>query len=84
MAFTMSDRIVVRAVARREEEHGTFYPASPDIDLPKKDVTIEALAMIADRWRRRLKASDVALFEVRGTGTADENVMILQTKGWDA
>ena len=72
------ERIVVRAVAKREEEHGTFYPASPDIDLPKEDVTVEALAMIADRWRRRSKASDVALFEVVD---GRNDALILATKG---
>lgn len=75
------ERIVVRAIARREEEHGTFYPASPDIDLPKEHVTIEALAFIADRWRRRSKAPHVALFHiVDGVSKA----LILQTKGFDA
>ena len=75
----MSERIVVRAIARVEEEHGTFYPASPDIDLPRKDVTVEALAFIADRWRRRSRAAHVALFHVVD---GVQQSLILQTKGF--
>lgn len=75
------ERIVVRAIARREEEHGTFYPESPDIDLPRDHVTVEALAIIADRWRRRSLAADVALFHIVD-GVRGE--AILQTKGLDA
>lgn len=63
----LSDRETVKvvAVAKRIDEHGgTWWPQGPVLDLPRAQVTLEALVMIAERWRRRERADEVALYEV--------------------
>ena len=42
------------AMGKIVRDHGTTYPLSPRIDLPRAEVTQEALMLIALRWRRRL------------------------------
>jgi len=71
------------AMGRREEEHGTFYPQSPVIDLPEGEITREALAMIAERWRVRRKADEVALFHTVPGKPVRECEIVVKTVGWD-
>ncbi|MCY4375370.1 MAG: hypothetical protein OXC31_16535, partial [Spirochaetaceae bacterium] len=49
--------LTVRVIGRKEEEHGTLYPSSPDIDLGDVKLTQEAAVLILDRWLKRLGVS---------------------------
>ena len=81
----------IRVFGQQKDEHGgTYHLESPVIDVERKEVTVEAAQMIAERWRKRWKRDaaavdipselvvDVALCEVDVAGLASE--VIVQTK----
>lgn len=74
--------MIFRAMGRRKGRHGTMYPQGPNIDLPQAQITKEALVMIAERWRRRLKCDDVKLFHVVPGRPIRECEVVVRTKGW--
>ena len=74
-------RIRVRVFGQRKDEHGgTYHLESPVIDVERTELTVEAGAMIAERWRKRWEVDGVALCEVDAAGLALE--VIVQTKGF--
>ena len=66
------DNVCLKVVGRKPDEHGgTLWPQSPRIDLPRAGATREAMVMLTERWRKLLRCSHAALFEVPSSGIFD-------------
>ena len=72
--------LTVRVIGCKEEEHGTLYPSSPDIDLGDAKLTEEAAVLILDRWLKRLDVSDGVLAHIVNGEVGN---WIAMTKGFE-